>query len=251
MEEPKTKHWFSLDNKWLPIILIGGIASLWIINLVALMCMTDRGTFGDMFGAVNALFSGLAFGGIIYTILLQQKEMKIQSEEFRNQSKEFKNQNALMDKENFESTFFQMINSYEDTRKNFSKSLEITHLKMQTFGLGTNLSGLDNVGYWWRSFVESFSGTDEYGNVNYVLRHLNLIANFVVTRKVNSEDFYLQIIKSRIYDVDVVIIFYQMHLDEGDPHKIIRSTELFDKIFLERILGTKQYDAIINASKLK
>lgn len=26
-----------------------------------------RGTFGDQFGAVNALFSGLAFAGLIYT----------------------------------------------------------------------------------------------------------------------------------------------------------------------------------------
>lgn len=29
-----------------------------------------RGTFGDQFGAVNALFSGLAFAGLIYTIVL-------------------------------------------------------------------------------------------------------------------------------------------------------------------------------------
>lgn len=31
----------------------------------------DRGTFGDMFGAVNALFSGLAFATLIYTVLQQ------------------------------------------------------------------------------------------------------------------------------------------------------------------------------------
>ncbi|QDV49438.1 hypothetical protein [Gimesia fumaroli] len=30
----------------------------------------ERARFGDMFGAVNTLFSGLAFAGIIYTILL-------------------------------------------------------------------------------------------------------------------------------------------------------------------------------------
>ena len=41
----------------------------------------DRGTFGDMFGAVNTLFSGLAFSGIIYTIFLQGKELELQREE--------------------------------------------------------------------------------------------------------------------------------------------------------------------------
>lgn len=41
----------------------------------------ERGEFGDSFGAVNALFSGLAFAGIIYTILLQRRELQLQREE--------------------------------------------------------------------------------------------------------------------------------------------------------------------------
>ena len=39
---------------------------------------TAPGPFGDMFGAVNALFSGLAFGGVIVAILLQRQELKAQ-----------------------------------------------------------------------------------------------------------------------------------------------------------------------------
>jgi uncharacterized membrane protein YciS (DUF1049 family) len=42
---------------------------------------SDRGTFGDMFGAVNTLFSGLAFAGVIYAIFLQRKELELQREE--------------------------------------------------------------------------------------------------------------------------------------------------------------------------
>ena len=41
----------------------------------ALATPQDRGLFGDMFGAMNALFGGLAFAGIIYTILLQRVEL--------------------------------------------------------------------------------------------------------------------------------------------------------------------------------
>ena len=36
---------------------------------------SNRGLFGDMFGAINAMFSGLAFAGIVYTILVQRAEM--------------------------------------------------------------------------------------------------------------------------------------------------------------------------------
>lgn len=42
---------------------------------------TIRGQFGDSFGAVNALFSGLAFLGVIYAVLLQRKELQLQREE--------------------------------------------------------------------------------------------------------------------------------------------------------------------------
>jgi hypothetical protein len=43
----------------------------------------ERGQFGDMFGALNALFSGLAFAGIIYTIRQQKEELELQREELR------------------------------------------------------------------------------------------------------------------------------------------------------------------------
>ncbi len=37
----------------------------------------DRGTMGDMFGAVNALFSGLAFAALLLTIFQQRQEIKL------------------------------------------------------------------------------------------------------------------------------------------------------------------------------
>lgn len=40
-----------------------------------------RGQFGDVFGAVNALFSGLAFAGLITAILLQREDLELQREE--------------------------------------------------------------------------------------------------------------------------------------------------------------------------
>ena len=39
---------------------------------------TERGQIGDMFGVVNTLFSGLAFAGVIYTLLLQRHELELQ-----------------------------------------------------------------------------------------------------------------------------------------------------------------------------
>src|SRR5215510_12732323 len=43
--------------------------------------MDKRGQFGDLFGVINALFSGLAFAGIIAAIHLQRQELQLQREE--------------------------------------------------------------------------------------------------------------------------------------------------------------------------
>ena len=44
---------------------------------------TARGTFGDMFGAINALFSGWAFLGVVIAIILQRQELEMQRQEIR------------------------------------------------------------------------------------------------------------------------------------------------------------------------
>jgi hypothetical protein len=49
---------------------------------------SDRGSFGDMFGAVNTLFSGLAFAGLIYANVMQSKELSLQREELELQRNE-------------------------------------------------------------------------------------------------------------------------------------------------------------------
>lgn len=48
---------------------------------IALPNWSERGQFGDVFGAANALFSGLAFAGLIYTVWLQREELALQRAE--------------------------------------------------------------------------------------------------------------------------------------------------------------------------
>jgi hypothetical protein len=64
-------------------LLIGAfVVGLWAASGLVLYCLPERGTFGDMFGAVNALFSGLAFVGVIYALLLQHDELDQTKAEF-------------------------------------------------------------------------------------------------------------------------------------------------------------------------
>ena len=50
------------------------------------------GQFGDLFGSLNTLFSALAFGGVIWSIFLQRKELQETRLEFRTQNETLKRQ---------------------------------------------------------------------------------------------------------------------------------------------------------------
>lgn len=43
--------------------------------------MPNRGLFGDMFGGLNALFSGVALIGVVYTSFLQKQELELTRKE--------------------------------------------------------------------------------------------------------------------------------------------------------------------------
>jgi hypothetical protein len=67
--------------------VVGIWFTYWILVVLFSGNPNNPGTWGDMFGGLNALFSGLAFAGVICTILLQSQELKYQREELELQRK--------------------------------------------------------------------------------------------------------------------------------------------------------------------
>jgi hypothetical protein len=110
--KPKTLDDQNIDARFtvISVVVTMIIVGLWISTYHILKDDTDRGTIGDMFGSVNALFSGLALAGIILTILLQRKELKLQREELKNTRAEFATQNETLKIQRFENTFFNILN---------------------------------------------------------------------------------------------------------------------------------------------
>lgn len=111
-------------NYWPLIILSVGVIGLFALSWWWLSsCINDperQGQFGDQFGAVNALFSGLAFAGLIFTIILQKKELALQREELTDTREELKGQKEQLEIQNktlkvqrFENTFFHMLELHQ------------------------------------------------------------------------------------------------------------------------------------------
>lgn len=72
-----------------------------------------RGQFGDKFGAVNSLFAGFAFAGIIFTIFMQNREIKQTKKMLEEQLKD-------SNKQRFDSTFFQLLTLHNDITSKLS-----------------------------------------------------------------------------------------------------------------------------------
>lgn len=84
------------------------------------------GVLGDTFGMINALFSGFAFLGVIYAIFqqseelglqrveikLQRRELELSRKELSGQKGEMKAQREAIEHQNFETTFFNMLQQY-------------------------------------------------------------------------------------------------------------------------------------------
>lgn len=116
----KSTSYWSLFWAGLVVFLIWLAA--WIFLPTVITNSETRGQFGDMFGVVNALFSGLAFAGIIFTILLQKRELELQREEMADtrevlkaQKEELATQNATIKTQVFESSFFNLLKAHQES----------------------------------------------------------------------------------------------------------------------------------------
>lgn len=122
LNERKLLFGLDIDNPSTPRKLLLYVLLAWAGSAVGVYLLflnfswTERGQFGDMFGAINALFSGLAFAGIILTILLQREELKAQREELKLTRKELKltrreakEQNDTLHLQRLDNTFFNML----------------------------------------------------------------------------------------------------------------------------------------------
>jgi hypothetical protein len=80
--------------------LIAAVIGILIVAVVSVILILPdwptRGQFGDIFGSVNALFSGLAFAGLYWALHLQQEQLLLQQNQLSLQREELKLQREEM-----------------------------------------------------------------------------------------------------------------------------------------------------------
>lgn len=93
METAKSKRSINIFFTFVLILLVPFVYGLSINLLFKSNSWTNSAEFGDTFGALNTLFSGLAFAVLITTIIIQQKQIKDQDDFNQKQMKFNQQQN--------------------------------------------------------------------------------------------------------------------------------------------------------------
>lgn len=99
-----------LQSFWWPPVALLAVALYWLyvasgIPLPAEQTVEKYGVYGDSFGRLTSLFTALGFGGLVITLLLQQRQI-------RAQEKDAKHNRKKDEKARYEEILFKLIDIY-------------------------------------------------------------------------------------------------------------------------------------------
>jgi len=212
---------------WLVVILVWISSGIWLHDDI------DRGTFGDMFGAVNALFSGLAFATLIYTSWMQREELALQREELsatrtelEGQKLQLAEQTATFALQRFEDSFFSLLRTHgeivnamdlvdgngrttrsRDCFKVWYQRLEKMHAGM---GVRPGDQGLQTMQAAYRQFY-----TKHQGELGHYFRHLYHVLKFIKEASIKDKQKYTSLVRAQLSGYEHLMLFYNCISEYG------------------------------------
>lgn len=249
---------FSSKEKKIPIswlFLASGVVILvWGANFYLPFFLNwgdgKRGTFGDMFGVANSIFSGLAFVGVVYAILLQRSEVSIAREELdrtktmlNDQSTALKEQNNAAKLKSFEDTFFQMLSLHNEilSQIDLVDGPRITSGRDVIASLWARLGSKHNYSY--SSFYDK-NGKE----VGHYFRMLFNIFKFIDEKAPVNPKFYSNLVRAQLSDIEVAMLMVNGLSEHGVKFKpLIEHYHLLkhlkEKQFVQSRVDAKAYSA--------
>jgi hypothetical protein len=201
---------------------------LWNISFMHIPQTLRKGVFGDSFGTINALCSGLAFAGVLITLLFQRKDLS----ETRKQIGE----------QNFESQFYSMLQHQQEVVKNFdiqqSKTRKIIAQGRDCFRHWDRFLGQHYRLYYGVLIVNdphSHAYNQVYwhyrSDLSIYYRSLYSVFRLIENSNHSGAAKFGLLVRSLISDYELVMIFYNCLTPQGSKFtKYVYSFALFDNL---------------------
>lgn len=214
------------------ILLVVTMVSAYAIALILLtrpdsgLTIGVSGTFGDSFGALNALFTGLGFMGLLVTIFLQREDLKLTREELSATRQEIKIQSKTFQQQQFEDSFYRLLTLYKENlstlsaTKPLSNSEKIYGIEVLSVALAKFDSAFKKIS---RKFSNNLEKQEEYVySLFRICRHVftpqdRYLATFIALLAMVENDCptperresYLAILLSQLTIYELKYLFYQ------------------------------------------
>jgi hypothetical protein len=237
MNKPDSQDSFSIQLKHLKWTA-AAIVTLWVLSGVAIYNWApdgNYGTFGDMFGAINSLFSGLAFACLIFATLMQREELRLQRkelqlarqesaatrEEIRGQKEQAIAQNATLAQQTFDNTFFQLLRLHNDIIN--SIDLRDNNNNISSQGRDCFKVFYERFKKRWGKSLPQDSGSTELQRINetyrnfyrdieadagHYFRSLYNIIKFIDLSSTSDKRVYTNLVRAQLSSYELLLLFY-------------------------------------------
>lgn len=215
-------------KSYLPLILLWFfILIIWCANwyFLADKAMEARGTFGDMFGGINALFTGLAFATLIYTTWMQKEELALQREELaatrsemKGQKEQLEQQSKTFELQRFETTLFSLLSIHESNLESVSIYGSLGASAFRLFwdsikgeyerhpAIFINNSSNQILRLVIDDYETQYSKYHE--QLGRYFRHLYRIFKFIHLSNIENKKWYASIIRAQLTSAEQIVLFY-------------------------------------------
>ncbi len=251
-----------LKSKKAIIGLFLAVPLLWLLTWLTLSIALepeDRGQFGDMFGSINALFSGWAFVGVIIAILMQKEELELQREELRETRKEFQEQNITLKQQRFENTFFNMLSLHNEIvnaskanpegNRTDSEGREVIHEIYEFLRKSWDRNVQTNIKIKTETLVKDTLNKHFPNVLNHYFRNLYRIFVFIKKNEdVVDSEFYSKILRAQLSDPELLLLFYNTHYYHKGKNfqKYTKLYKLFDNLPPEKLIHEEHLKLLNN-----
>jgi hypothetical protein len=212
------------------------------------------GTFGDFIGGtLNPVLTFLTFMALLITIVLQQKELAETRNELAASARALEDQHKSLDRQNFETTFFQMLTLHNTIVNSIDLEWRKSHLSSYDVASGDinrRALGRDCFKQFFTNYKQYYNESsassdkellqkayDKFWNkrqqdLAHYYRYLYNVLRFVHKQKnVNDKLRYVKLLRAQLSDYELLMLFYTALNKNGLNYWVyIHDYELFDNL---------------------
>ena len=226
--DEKSTTWWGLITV---LAIVGVIVILGLIEAgvyISFHKWEHRGLLGDMFGVGNAVFSALAFAGVIIAILMQKKELELQRKELKltrdevtGQRDQLQSQAETLKKQTLGNTFFELLRFHQEIFQALWSSVGEGRVAISNMARAfrdeySQSEQMESEGERIRAVYNKFHQTYQ-SHVGHYFRNLYQILRFIKDSQAGEKDkkLYGRLVRAQLSSNELFLLFYNCLSEVG------------------------------------